>query len=252
MKSVWNYKYNKNSKDMQNSQNVVFKAFRFFMFLFMTSYMVGGHAVERQTDTNGIQLTEKRQVWKHSLDKVIKVDYVEEHEVNASYKFNACFLAEGECVASSEGYRDEFKKITFYYAPGKTSVPVNHVTFYLSLKDYENPQMVMRFVSFDEDWVHLNRIAILVDNEIVYEQVIPQSQIVKEVLALTQVYEIGDIEMTQQLNVVEKIAQGKTVAVRMSGENKDVYLDKQMLNTLRLQAQEILIMYNILYQALTP
>ena len=222
---------------------------KFFIGLF-AAWLLLPHLAYAQNSDNETDAEKHILAWKDAVKNAMIISNIEEHKANASYKFNACFLVDDSCVASSEAYRDEFKKITFYYAPGKLSVPINHVTFYLSLEDNSMPEAIMRFVYFGEDWLDFDKVAVLVDNEIVFEQTIPPEQIRKEATAMSQVYEIGDIKMTPHLDVIEKIAQGTDLAVRMSGKSRGSYLDKQMLYTMRLQAEEILTMYGVLNDAL--
>lgn len=189
--------------------------------------------------------------WQRAVDRIMLIDNIQEHDVNVSYKFDACFLQGDECVAASEAYRDEFQKTTFYFAPGKASVPVNHITFYVSLKDGGLPELIMRFVFFGEDWLHIEKVAILVDNSIIFEQAMPEVQTRRDAISMTQFYEYGDLSMTSHLDVIEQIAQGQVVAVQISGRSQNAYLDKAMLDSMQLQAQEILLMQDLLSKTIS-
>lgn len=190
------------------------------------------------------------QGWRQAVDSLIVVSDLAEQAPNASYKFNACFLKDGQCAAHSQAYRDEFRKLTYYYAPSKRSVPQNHVTFYLSLKDDGLPKLVMRFTYVGQAWLYIDAVAILVDGDVIFQQEIPEAHIERQAVTGTLLYEYGDLLMNDRLDVVERLAQADAVAVRISGRGGEAYLDEGRLVNMQLQAGEIQLMYELLQEAI--
>lgn len=219
----------------------------FKLLLFLLFFII---SIAQAQENSTLNAAKKMQAWQRAVDRIMLTDNIQEHDVNASYKFDACFLQDDECVAASEAYRDEFLKTTFYYAPGKNTSSINHITFYISLKDGGQPEVIMRFVCFGDDWLHMKNVAVLVDNKLIFEQAIPEEQTRRDVLSMSQFYEYGDLSMASSLDVIEQIAQGKTIAVQISGRSQNAYLDKAMLASMQIQAQEILLMQKLLSETI--
>ena len=214
---------------------------------------VGSSGRMLRIDTSGAEAlpyAEQSQAWQSSVDQLVRISNKVMEAPNANYKFDACFLQDDDCVAHSSAYRDVFRGVTYYYAPSRQSIAKNNVLFYLSLKDGQRPQIVMRVIYFGEDWLYLKHISLLADGKVVYQQDISPDQSQRQAVTGSQLYEFGDILMIDNRDVIEQIANAGAVALKMSGKGGEAYLDERMLVNMQLQAGEILLMYDLLENAI--
>lgn len=188
--------------------------------------------------------------WQEAVDHLILVSHKVEQIPNVSYKFEACFLKDGQCEAYSQAYRDDFRKVTYYHAPSKHSVAQNHVSFYLALEDNSTPKLIMRYSYVGNEWLFIKDVAVWVDGDVVFEHALLPTQIQRDALSGTMLYEVGDVLMNANQNVVELISNADLVAIKMTGKNGEAYLDGAMLSNMKIQAREILMMFDLLQNAI--
>lgn len=212
-------------------------------------------AQARPGDLPGIEpmhpQTQQNRSWQAAVDQLIKVSNQVMEAPNANYKFDACFLKNGECAAHSPAYRDAFRELTYYYAPSRHNIAKSHLGFYLSVKDGRHPDVVMRVVYFGSEWLYMDRVTVLMNGRVVFEKTLPAVQVKREALTGTQVYEYGDVVLTADMKLLRQLADRRNaVAVRMSGRGGETLLDARMLENVQMQAQEIVQMYEMLEDAI--
>ena len=193
---------------------------------------------------------EQRRAWFQAMEKVIQVNNKEADSSNAGYKFDACFLANGQCAINARAAREEFEKTTFYFPPSQYTDSENHVAFYLNLKDGEMPHVVMRFVYVGKEWMYIERVLVLADDDFVLEDRLPEVSVRREAVSGNMVVEYGDLVVSDKLDVLKLITNAEKLAVRIEGRSGTVNLNEAMLESVKNQSQEILVMHQMMTEAI--
>ncbi|MGL4668241.1 MAG: hypothetical protein ACRCWR_09975, partial [Saezia sp.] len=66
-------------------------------------------SVPQQTMAPG----EHKRAWGQAMEALVQVSNRVDNATNGSYKFDACFVFNDECILSSKAARDDFQKVTF-------------------------------------------------------------------------------------------------------------------------------------------
>lgn len=195
----------------------------------------------------------RKRAWQEAMEQLIQVSHKVVVQPHVSYNFDACFLQDNACVVYSKGYRDEFRKITFYFAPSSQTRPFNHISFYLSLEDGQLPIVMMRTSYVGDSWLHIKSVALLADSVVVMNEPFSEANTRREVAQDEHsiVYEFSDVIMNDRIDVIERIAQAQTLAVRIDGSRTDAYLEDSAVTLLQRQAREVLQMYQLMNTTLT-
>ena len=200
--------------------------------------------------TQEMTVGEQRRAWFQAMEGLIQESNKVIEQSNAGYKFDACFMVDGNCEFKGTAVRDEFRKTTFYFPMNRFTDYDNHVGFYLSVKDGDLPHLVMRFVYVGKEWIYIDKASILVDGEFVLEESLLDMMMERKAVTGNLVYEFGDLFVTDKVDVIEQIANAETLAVRIEGNSGYVNLNKGMLDAMQVQAGEILSMYRLTTQTI--
>lgn len=195
----------------------------------------------------------RKHAWQQAMEQLIQVSHKVVVQPHVSYNFDACFLQDNACIIYSKGYRDEFRKITFYFAPSSQTKTYNHISFYLSLEDEQLPVIMMRTSYIGDNWLHIQSVALLADSEVIMNERFSETNTRRDVAQneLSMVYEFSDINMNQHIDIIEKIANSQILAVRIDGSHTDAYLEEPAIILLQRQANEILTMYHLMNTTLS-
>ena len=193
---------------------------------------------------------EYSQAWLLAMNALIQVRDRDDDGSNAGYKFEACFLMDDECVFSGRAVREEFEKTTFYFPPSRVLKPENHVMFYLNLRDGEVPHLMMRFVYFGKDWEYIERVLVLVEDEFALDSLLPEAGVRRQAFSGTMVYEYADLVLSDKIAVIGQIADAGKLAIRIEGRVGVADLNEAMLENAKVQAQEIIVMYALVTEAI--
>lgn len=210
-------------------------------------------AVEELVSPQAQYTLARKRAWQEAMEQLIQVSHKVVVQPHVSYNFDACFLQDNACVVYSKGYRDEFRKVTFYFAPSSQTRPVNHISFYLSLEDGQLPIVMMRTSYVGDSWLHIKSVALLADSEVILNEVFSEANTRREVAQDERsiVYEFSDVIMNERIDVIERIAQAQTLAVRIDGSHTDAYLEEPAVTLLQRQAGEVLQMYLLMNTTLS-
>ena len=193
---------------------------------------------------------EQKRAWLTAMEQLLLHSNKEADVVHIGYKYDVCFLKDDECEISAKAFRDEFNKVTFYSTPSYFTPEKSHASFYLLLKEGQRPYVQMRLVYVGKEWAHIDKASILVNGEFVFNEKISEVRMQRKAVTGSLVYELSDLPLNEQLNVIRKIADAQSISVRLEGSTGSVALDSEALTNFKQQANEVLSMYELTMQAL--
>lgn len=114
---------------------------------------------------------------------------------------------------------DKFNKVEFWNSYPANSSINSKTHFYLALPANDVAPIIRLVMSYSEDrWIFFNRIRILADENIVFDQIFSRDQIHRD-NAASSVWEIAEIDVTDEIaRIAAKIGSSKKAAVRFSGD----------------------------------
>jgi hypothetical protein len=170
-------------------------------------------------------------------------------------KFGACFipLKEGKCVPNEAafGTRDAFRKLRFY-APGWSSYRPLHsyLVTYISLKDYGMPSILMAPYLEQADWLFMEKMAIMVDGEVILEQSFQPHTVERELVSGGITERVDFLLSNEQINALRKITADSKVVVRLEGKSKYMSLKAKQIEYLPAELTKLIRFYDTLSSAL--
>lgn len=197
--------------------------------------------------------------WKKALEAALpppakSSDILDEKDGVSSFSVCVKRDANNKCDVLNRVTRDTFRKlrhiesISSRFAINQYKTNVNT---YVSVLDNRMPVLFLAaYFQGDNSWLFMEKLAIMVEGEVVLEQTFEHSDVKREASG-GEVEELAQfIVQDEQLAALRKIAKGKAVLIRMTGEKGYVSLPKSQVAALQEALVETLFTYDFLVEAL--
>ena len=167
--------------------------------------------------------------------------------------FVACFGDGGKgCGDFAIGKRDAFRKLRHYMPqwswPGQYTD--QYVQTYISLPDCGDPIYFLKPRHFSQrGWLFLNRLSVLSDGELVFDQDLSTFKVDRERLPGGVEEEVSFVPTPAQFDALRKLATATKLSVRITGKKGYVTLKQSDVAKLRIDVASGLRMYDKLLLA---
>lgn len=139
-----------------------------------------------------------------------------------------------EQTKTLSGSRDKMSKISFFSAKDKNLL-TTRLDPYIAVADMGSPVIRMREVYFGDDWVFVDKVRIMCDDEVIYERSFDHNEFVRNNSG-GSVWETGDyVAREYEIAALRKILAAKETVVRFEGRERqrDHTVTKQEVKNLR-------------------
>lgn len=190
--------------------------------------------------------------WKNALEASFVMTDVKDGGEGVT-EFSACFKRVGKnCDAFAFGSRDAFRKLRFFTAGTSSAMDVfTYVPIYISLRDNERPSLFLAPYFFSKGgWIFLNKIAIMLDGDVVLEQDFEGSAVKRNPEAAGVAEKVHFIASEQQIASLRKIKPESTLLIRFTGQNGHISLDKKRIEYFKSEIANALFIYDTINHAL--
>lgn len=161
--------------------------------------------------------------------------------------FSACFNDESSrCENFSFGKRDAFRKV-WHFIPGlfSSSAVGNYLVSYIAVPQNGAPNILLAPVTFSTDTLlGIERVAIMVDGEVVMEQDIPPGSVKREDYPAGVKERADFIASEEQIDALRKIRPDSAIIVRISGRRSYTTVDQDKLEGMRDEIINLLAIYD--------
>lgn len=122
-------------------------------------------------------------------------------------------------TASLSLSRDKMEKVSFYQLK-KRNLLSTRLEAYISVPDDSRAILRLSPVYYGDDWVFVDRIKVMADDEVVYEHDMARGELIRSNYG-GSVWETGDyVARAIEIVALRKIASSKTVMIRFTGRER--------------------------------
>jgi hypothetical protein len=191
--------------------------------------------------------------WKKALEASYRKDFAKDGKDGVE-EFVACFepnpnpKSKQKCGYIAFGKRDAFRKLRFY----ETGIPMmigDGVSTYVSLEDNGNPVLFLAPYIFGDHWMFMNKMAIMVDGDVILEHDLNQKNCDREVLPGGVQERCDFIATDLEIENLRKIKAESKVLIRISGEKGYMTLSGRDTSDVKKKIIEVLHVYGTIQAA---
>lgn len=191
--------------------------------------------------------------WKKALEAAYRKDSAKDGKDGVE-EFVACFepnpdpKSKQKCGYIAFGKRDAFRKLRFY----ETGIPMmigDGVSTYVSLKDNGTPVLFLAPYIFRDHWLFMNKVAIMVDGDVILEHDLNEKSADREVLPGGVQERCDFITTDLEIEDLRKIKPESNVVIRLSGEKGYITLSSRDTSDVKRKIIEVLRVYGAIQTA---
>lgn len=193
--------------------------------------------------------------WDAALADAYEVSSVTDEGDGVS-SFIACHVEEGENKNCAISRRDAFRKLRFFAFGFSSSLSFNSepkLKIYISLPDGQAPALFLSPVFVGDSWIFVNKVAVMIDGEVVLEQEIDHGSVEREVFPNSEVEEVANfIANNRQIEALRAINKDSEVMIRVTGSRGYVSIAESNISNFKSEIPLALAFYDRLNAKLMP
>ncbi|MDO3517747.1 hypothetical protein [Ralstonia pseudosolanacearum] len=189
--------------------------------------------------------------WRKALESSYGT-YSVRDEGDGVQSFMACFEPtpdrKNKCGFVAFGKRDAFRKLRFY----ETGIPMrigSGISTYVSLKDNGSPKLLLAPYIFRDNWIFMNKVAIMVDGDVILERDLELTSSDRQVFPGGVQEDCDFVATEDQIHALRKIKPDSKVLIRITGKKGYMTLTKSDTSTVKSKIIEVLRVYDTILEA---
>jgi hypothetical protein len=186
--------------------------------------------------------------WKRVFGSTHKADR-RETDNDGITTFTACFgQVEKRCLPLMFAKHDAFRK-RYFFTPVQSQferiVGRPYLHTYVSLPQCGRPVVMLNpLYSSKHGWLFMNRFGVMVDGDLVLDRELQDTSIDRD-NDVSGVRESGSVlATTEDLAALRKIAEGKSIVIRLTGKNSYASVDKKLASNVVKDVADVLATYD--------